>query len=274
MKDNGMEVINTRVAHAGWDDHRYFGYSVFNELAGHETYTGLIGLTVHGRRISSEQVRILDDIAGAFAVAEPRIYALKIVRLISSFGRILPACASGILYMEDAIIGPWTSKYAAENLVELDNLIGSNLDDNEYVTKRTIEFLEKKKRLKGYGVPFRSSDERIRAIRKCIERRERHTRRVWRLFEAVSDVLRKERGLEPNVSTALAAVYLDLGFTSDEIPVIATALSHNLLLANAIEEAKQKSPALQRLPEDSILYVGKARRKSPRAVAAGQDKGS
>ena len=46
-----LPVIPTRSAHWGWDEHQYFGHAVFGELAGNESLTGMVALSVLGRRL-------------------------------------------------------------------------------------------------------------------------------------------------------------------------------------------------------------------------------
>ena len=260
------EPIPTRVAHAGWDDHRHFGYSVFNELAGHLSFTELVVLAVSGRLISPGESRMLDDLAAVMAIAEPRIFPLKLVRLISSYGRILPAYAAGTLYLEDAIIGAWTSGIGAKHLIELQSDLGDEIVNFQRVKERTLLLLRRERRLIGFGVPFRPRDERVVALRACVKQRGRERKTFWRLLEAVSEVLRCEKGLEPNIGIGAAAVCLDLGFNPEEIAPLATALIQNLILANAVEEARQKNAILRRLPDNCIEYVGKPPRISPLAI--------
>jgi len=37
-------TLQTASAHWGWDEHRYFGHGVFQDLAGRESLTGLTAL--------------------------------------------------------------------------------------------------------------------------------------------------------------------------------------------------------------------------------------
>jgi hypothetical protein len=260
-----IETIKTRVAWAGWDDHKFCGHWAFDELMGHESYTGLLALAVTGRRIPRDHCAVLDDLAGAMTMAEPRIMVLKALRLVASFGGTLSACCAATMCLEGSVIGPWTTTRAARNLLALRSSLEGRLSDPEAVTRETLALLAAQKRLVGFGVPFRPYDERLRALAGCIEKRGRDRLPFWTLQTQVSDVLRRERGLEPNIGIGTAAVCLDLGLAPEEIAPLVVALNQHLFYANAVEGARQAPAALRRLPDDRIDYMGKAPRRSARA---------
>jgi len=260
-----IEAIKTRVAWAGWDDHKFCGHWAFAELAGKESYTGLLALAITGRRLPRDHCTMLDDLAGAMTVAEPRIWGPKAARLAAAFGGTLSACCAANLCLEGSVVGPWTTKHAARNLLALRSSLEGRLSDPEAVTRETLALLTAQKRLVGYGVPFRPYDERLRALARCVEMRGRDRLPFWTLQVAMSDVLRREKGLEPNIGIGTAAVCLDLGLSPDEIAPLAVALNQHLIYANAVEGARQAPAVLRHLPDDSIDYVGRSPRKSARA---------
>jgi hypothetical protein len=266
MKNEGeIEAIKTRVAWAGWDDHKFCGHWAFAELMGHESYTGLLALAITGRRLPHDQCVMLDDLAGAMTVAEPRIWGPKAARLAAAFGGTLAACCAATLCLEGSAVGPWTTTRAARNLLALRSALEGRRSDPEAVRRETLALLAAQKRLVGFGVPFRPYDERLRALARCVEKRERDRLPFWTLQVAMSDALRREKGLEPNIGIGTAAVCLDLGLAPDEIAPLAVALNQHLIYASAVEGARQAPAALRHLPDDRIDYVGRPPRKSPRA---------
>jgi hypothetical protein len=262
-----IEAIRTRVAWTGWDDHRFFGHWVFGELMGNESYTGLLALAVTGRRMPREDCAMLDDLAGAVTIAEPRIWALKTARFVAAFGGTLSACCVANLCLEQSAIGPWTARSVAQSLVALRAALGNGPPDREDVRREVLALLAAKKRLVGFGVPFRPYDERLRALALCVGKRQRDRLPFWTLQGMVCDVLRRERGLEPNIGIGLAAVCLDLGLSPDEIAPLVVALMQHLIYANAVEGARQAPALLRRLPDGCIDYVGTPPRESARAIA-------
>jgi hypothetical protein len=84
-KDGTLGALPTRVAHAEWGVNRYFGFPV-PDLLGDETLTGLVALAVGARRLPAAEREVLDDIAVAMTLADPRIWPLKMTRLVASYG--------------------------------------------------------------------------------------------------------------------------------------------------------------------------------------------
>ena len=109
-------MIRTRVAHAEWGDNRFYGHSVARDLAGKETWLGLVILGILGRRLSEAERAVVDDLGVALTVADPRIWPLKVSRLVSSYGSTLTALAAGALSLEEARIGHWTTGDSARFL--------------------------------------------------------------------------------------------------------------------------------------------------------------
>lgn len=77
----------------------------------------------------------------------------------------------------------------------------------------------------------------------------------------------RERGLQPNIAAAAAAIFCDLGWSPDEIGSASSCLGVHMLIAHAHEGAQQRAAVAQRLPAAVVRYAGPAPRRSPRAVA-------
>ena len=263
MSAQRQAPLRTRVGHAEWGENRYCGHAVGAELAGSETIAGLIAMAVTGRRLPPEERAVLDDIAVAMTVADARIWPLKMVRLVASYGSSLPAMAAANVCLEEAFVGHWTSGEAATLLSTL----------RAEAPEATVEAmrgpigrrLAAGVRLIGFGVPFRPDDERVRMMRECLTRRGREKLPHWRALEAAGGAARALRGLEPNIGLAVAAACLDLGFTPRQIANVSVALGQTDYLANAVEGAEQRPAVLRRLPDACVQYVGRADRASPRS---------
>ena len=261
-----LELV-TRVAHAGWDEHGWCGYQLYAELAGEEGFTGMLALAVSGRRLPPEGRAVLDDIATVVTVADPRIWPLKITRVVAAYGSIYPAYAAGNLALERAMIGFSSCEQAAENLVNLREAV-QDPEDAAALEAVVRERYDSKRPPVGFGVPFRPRDERVVALRGCLERRGRTGLPHWRFFELAATVVRGAKRLEPNIGLGLAAACLDLGFRPHEIGVLAMGLVQNAFIGNALEGARQAPAILRKLPDERVRYVGERPRESPRARAA------
>ncbi len=258
--------LPTRVGHAGFTEPRFFGHAVYAELAGQESLMGLAALAATGHRLPADDCRVLDDIAAVMTVADPRIWPLKATRLGSSYGNPMAGVAVGCLCMASPYVGPAQVPPAAARLfVALAAAVRGRPDPRAALARA----LEQHAHLPGFGVPGRAKDERLPALRACLERRAgRHRREHWRLFEQTAELVRTSRGLEPNISAGIGAAGLDLGLAPEELGLICTLIGLGLVLPNAFEGARQRPPALQALPLRFVHYAGRSPRTSPRARRA------
>jgi hypothetical protein len=262
-------TLPTNCAHWGWDDHRYFGHSVFDELTGHESMAGIAALSILGRRLSKECCEVLDDIVCTSTLADPRIWPLKMTRLVAAYGSIMPAVAAGLLVEEGARIGPWTIGASASVLAELYSQIAASELDRVNVMQVVEKYLRGRGMVSGFGTPFRSADERLKAFRERMRHKGRDQLPYWQAMEHIVDVARSLRKFEPNVSIAMAAAMLDMGMSPEEIAPLVTSLCHHMFFANAFEGAKQAPALLREIPFERISYVGHAPRTSARAANGG-----
>jgi hypothetical protein len=258
-----VDPILTRLAHAEYGDNWFRGYSVNDDLAGAETWLGIVALGIAGRRLTEPERGLLDDLGVALTVADPRIWPLKLTRLVSSYGSTLTGLAAGALSLDEALIGHWTTGAAARFLREVRN-VTTGADDLLGIEEACRTRLAAPERLIGFGVPFRPVDERVVLLTKAIAARGRDQLEYWKLFGAVADAVLKLKGLRPNMTMAAAAACLDLGFDDRQTATIVSLLGMSDFLANAAESAAQKPLALQRLDLASIRYVGHPPRDSGR----------
>jgi hypothetical protein len=261
-------ILSTRCAHWGWDEHQYFGHAVFEELVGHESFMGLTALSVLGRRLSPECCDVLQDLAVAMSMADPRIWPLKLTRLIAAYGAAVPAAAAGLLIQQGARIGPWVCPHAAHALVSFHAAIAGRADDDELVQSVVGDYLRTHAFVWGFGTPFRARDERLVAFRDCVRRRGRDQLPHWQTMDAVATATHRLRKVEPNIALAVAAACLDMGLTEAEIGPVAITLAQHMFFANAVEGAQQAPALLRHLPDTHIAYTGRSARPSPRATSS------
>ncbi len=259
--NDAANVVETHCAHWGHNDHRYFGNAVFGELTGKETFTGLVALSILGRRLPREHCEVLDDIACISTLADPRIWPLKITRLIAAYGAAMPAIAAGIANLQGAIVSPWQASEAAGTLEAL----MANVRELQVVKPAIERLFESERAVSGYGLPCRSVDERLVALRECIQRRGRHSLPYWSLLTACAGAVGPSRRHTPNIGLGIAAAMLDMGISRAEIGPLTCALFQHMLFANAVEGAMQAPRVLRQLPDKDVAYCGAEPRVSPRA---------
>jgi hypothetical protein len=257
----------TRCAHWGWYDHQYFGHAVFEELAGRTSVTGLFALSILGRRLPDDCLDMLDDIACVCTLADPRIWPLKMSRIVAAYGGTMPAVAAGCLILQSACIGPWKTEDAAAVLSELHGQIGDQLENETAVDQALDTLFLRTPVISGFGAPFHHHDERLVALRRRVHERGRDRLPHWVSMEAVANRVRATRRLNPNLGFGLAAALLDIGIAVAEVGPLCTILCQHMFFANAVEGAKQSPSVLQRIPTSQISYEGRAARLSPKAAA-------
>jgi hypothetical protein len=255
--------MKTNVGSAGFEDHRFRGFALYAELLGRESFSSLLALAIDGRRRTPEEAAMLDDMAAVIAVADPRIWPCKLVRVASAHGSSLAGVAASTYILQDAWIGPYTCKTSAQILEEIARRCGHD-PTREALVEELASQVAKRSRLLGFGVPVRPHDERVVALASRIAARGRAQLPYWRMTEKLIEVMRSERGLEPNIGIAFAAASLDLGFAGEHVGLLCTALWQLVPVANAAEGAEQAPAILQQLPLETIEYVGPAPRKSSR----------
>jgi len=255
-------TIKTHSAHWGWDDHRYFGFSVFEQLTGHESMVGMTALSALGRRLSKECCDVLDDIVCTSTLADPRIWPLKLTRLVASYGGTTSALAAGLMIQEGARVGPWVAVSAAQALIALQSAIGASNSSAEVLTA-VKAYLTQHRFISGFGTPFRKYDERLVAFRKCMRRRQRDRLPYWTTMELVTEAVRILRGVKPNIGLGIAAAMLDMEVAPDQIGALGTALAGHMFLAHAADGARHAEALLRELPSSCVSYVGAAPRRSP-----------
>lgn len=264
MSNANLE-LPTKCAHWGRDDHRYFGYSVFEELAGHESMTGLTALSVLGRRLPKEYCDVLDDIVCISTLADPRIWPLKITRLVASYGSVMPAVAAGEAMLQGAIVSPWMATDAASTLQELYAEVSGRCNEIPLVRQALEVCFQRHAVVSGFGMPCRNADERLVALGTCVRRRERDRLPYFSLLMAIHEVVRPMRRYAPNIGLGIAATMLDMGISAAEIGPLTSALFQHMFIANAIEGAQPLQAQLRQLPATHISYSGTPPRTTPRA---------
>jgi hypothetical protein len=263
------DPIRTRVAHAEHGDNQYCGYSVLRDLAGKISTSSAIALAAGMRSITEEDARVLDDVLVCSLAADPRIWPLKVSRLLASYGGTAIAYGGAHLSLEGAKVSPWPTGECGELLVELARQLG-DAPTAEAVERVVDARLEEKRIFPGFGVVFRDADERMVALEACLEQRHRTSRKYWRIMRLVEQALLRHKKLHANAGAGVAAACLDVGMTPRQAAIFATACASVCFLANAVEGAEQKPSQLRRLPDEALRYDGPGPRPSPRASQRGR----
>lgn len=249
--------LPTNVGAARWGDNRFRGYSVNDDLEGRTTTWDALSLSVDHRCLTRDEVAILDDFVTCNLVADPRIWPLKVTRLVSSYGNASIGILAGIYSTEGGRVGWSAFADAAAFLQRL-------LREGDW-SSRVTAALERGEIVPGFGVVSRGEDERAVGLKRCVERRGRSDFPAWTCARLVDEQLRP-RGKPMNIAAGGAAILLDVGFNPEQIRSLGPAVLYPNYLANAVEGAAQAPEILRRLPDSAIDDRTPAPRKSPRAL--------
>ncbi|MFO8073661.1 MAG: hypothetical protein R6V85_17510 [Polyangia bacterium] len=269
MTRRGPEPIPTRVGLSGERGNRFCGKSVERDLVGCSTPLDLVALCSLGRPIDEAEHRSLSDLSVVLTAADPRIWPLKLTRLLACYGRSFCGIAGGVLGLVGNSLGPQSTQDAAEMLWKVSRAREVISDDEGELRRLVEEEIGKRGYVPGFGIPYRSVDVRLSALDREMAELERDRLPFYRLkglFQQVASTSFPK--LIPNVSLGGAALCLDIGFRPDQIaPLVLWLVSHTYF-CNAAEEASSKTPVGRSLLETSIDYVGRSPRRSSREVEA------
>lgn len=253
------DALPTRVGLAEHGENRFRGLAVGAEMAGRTSSWSTLALAVGHATLRQEVAELLDDMLACSLAADPRIWPLKVTRLISSFGRVAPAMAAGILSTGGGFMG-WGTYAPAARFLER---YAAEQDGSTVLA----ETLEKYRHVPGFGVAFRAKDERAVAFRSCVASRGFDRGRYWRTLGRAEEELRS-RNVQVNIAGVSAAILLDLEFSPEQIDALGPILLLPNYLANAVEGAAQAPAILRTLPADCIDDRTPVPRLSPRAQKA------
>ncbi len=259
-------AVVTHVGHADWNENQFRGYAVNAELVGHDGWASAFSLAIGGPRLHGDDAGVIEDVVVCALAADPRIWPVKVARLVAAYGSPLVALAAGHAALDGALMGPVPTGAAGAMLIDFRERLGDAVTDREAVANLLDELLARG-RVAGFGVAFRGTDERVVAMNECLRRRRRDVGTHWRLIMLLDDVMQEKKDLHVNFSMATAAILLDLGYSPPQITLLMSTFLDVCFYANVSEGAEQQSESLRELPASCIEYVGRAPRLSPRAEA-------
>lgn len=265
--DSAVPPLPTQLAHASRGDNLLRGFSVCHELAGRIDTWSLISLSVGHRRLTPNETSAIDQAAVCASSAEPRIWPLKIVRLASSYGSVVPAIVAGILASDRGFVGWYQIAQSTAFLGRAAAKFGTRPPERSELEAWVDQERDDGQRFAGFGVAFRDRDERADALAVQLAKLGRDNLQHWVLARELDRVL-SSRGLPINMGAACAAVLLDIGFAPAQAEAMALYLIFSNYLGNAVEGATQAPDVLRKLPQGLIEDNSPPPRRSPRALAA------
>lgn len=259
--------VTTRLARAIDDAILFRGVDLTRDLI-EEDYLSVVSLALGNRRLNEEECALIGRLGVLASIGDPRIWPMKMARIIGSYGRPQMAIAASFAMLDDAPIGPHPAQLTAKFFA---SIADQHLDRAKALSQAKsviAKWMADKRSVPGFGVPKRQEDERNKAIHRWYAQNVEVPGRHWELYRDIAAHMSEHYDLGPNFAAPIAAIALDVGFDADVVAVFTSFLVFWGIAANAHEGTRESPEVLRRLPDEFIEYVGPAPRKSPRAQAA------
>ncbi len=216
------------------------GRDLSSDLMGRLSFTEYFHLLLTGREPTEDQRFFLDLLL--VAIAEHGMMPTNVtarMTLAADPGSLQGAVAAGILGAGPVILG--TSEACARLLEEAQERVASGGDPGAVAQELAREIRESGERVPGFGHPVhRPLDPRAERILELADERGvsgAHVLLARGLRDGVAEAW--GRPLTMNVSMPIAAVMLDLGFSSDTVKAVPILARTASLLAHLAEEQQE-----------------------------------
>jgi citrate synthase len=256
MQSGSAGVPFTRISQAYADRVEVRGRDLTEDLMGRLSFTGYFHLLLTGDEPTDDQRFFLDLLL--VAIAEHGMMPTNVaarMTLAADPDSLQGAVAAGILGAGPVILG--TSEECARLLEEAESRARSGGDPPEVAKEMAREIHAAGGRLPGFGHPVhRPLDPRAERILALADAREvsgRHVRLARRFRDAARQTW--HRPLTMNVSMPIAAVMLDLGFSTAAVKAVPILARTAGLLAHLAEEQQRPLGFLMaRSAEQAVEY--------------------
>lgn len=259
-------TVRTHLARAGDGAIWFRGLELTRDLIA-EDFWSLVSLSIGHDRLTAKESAVVNACVNLCGVGDPRIWPLKVARLVGSYGHTFAAIAAANTMLDWVPIGAWGTRMAAELLEDVVSRSGSPAADREVAIEAVDERVARRDFIPGFGVAGRESDERYDQFEPWYDDLVEEKGRHWIAFQAMVERLETSRGLKPNIGGGFAASCLDIGFDAGQVGMLAGYAANWAIFANAWEAPRESPEILRRLPDDCAEYVGPPARLSPRAKA-------
>jgi citrate synthase len=246
----------TRISQAYPDRVAVRGRDLAGDLMGRLTFTEYFHLLLTGREPTEEERFFLDLLL--VAIAEHGLMPTNVaarMTLAADPESLQGAVAAGILGAGPVVLG--TSEECARLLAEAQAQVESGGEPRAVASGLAREIRDRGGKVPGFGHPVHSPvDPRAERILELADGRGvsgTHVALVRAFREAVAEIWGKPLTL--NVAMPMAAVLLDLGFSSDTVKAIPILARTAGLLAHLAEEREnQIGFLLAAAAEDAVEY--------------------
>lgn len=253
-----MKIL-TRVGLIGDGGDRFLGRAVYTEMAAEvRSPSDALALAFGLPSLTDLDREALRFVALCTMSPDPRVWPVKLCRLLSSYGDATAGFFGAQLGAAGVAMGPGVTRDSAMGLA----FVAAHRDqlgiDEAMATWRAAH----RGRFAGFGVPFRPEDERLLALRILMAGHPLAERPFWKLHLEVVEAAARVAPEQPNIVIAMAAILLDVGVAPERCGVAVSTLMPHTFLAHALEAAETDGAALNALPASAVDYRGVAPRST------------
>ncbi len=264
MSDRKRHPVRTEFGRAALETAHVRGFDVYRDLVG-DDFWSLFSVAIGSRRLTPDECAACDALS-SMAIGDPRIWPMKVARLISAYGHAFSGVATAFAILDRAPMGAWPVRGATRFFQEITSA-GPPDSDAERMRSAMDARLGGGGRIEGFGVPARDQDERNSVLETAIAQIWTPPRRHWALYLEARAHARKRWGLEANLASCVAAIASDLGYDPPQASMFTTAFVYWGIAGNALAGTIESPERVREIPVEFVEWVGSPPRKSPRALA-------
>lgn len=255
--------LQTQVARVSPHELHFRGRSV-SELFGSTLWELLLD-SLGAVRPSATQQQVLDALATCALAADPRLWPLKLAQLAACHGSVSAGLSASYLACEHSPMSYWAAERAALFLRRLHDELGSTGVPPETILGRALQ----ERSPPGFGVYKRALDARVQLLREWLPKLHHRPGPMERLLTRVEPLVWEQHATRLHYNGLLAATLSDFGLQPAQVGVVAGFVSAlPCVLPNAFESSQRGPNCLRQVPNDSVVYSGRAPRTSNRSRAA------
>jgi len=236
----------------------YRGKDLHHEL-GEKSWFELLLYGIKAKEFTETEIKLLNYIWVSTSYPDPRIWPNQVMALAGTVRASICLANSAAMALTEANIygqTPFTKGFDLLHRVALMLNKGQLLED---ILDREIKL---NKILYGYGRPISATDERVPHFMQKVADLGFKQGKYYKLAFDIGDYLKRNKGLEMNISALYNALISDLGFTLLEYQAFMSHCFNAGMVPCYLEARANKEDSFFKLPVSAIKYIGNHKQRS------------
>ncbi|PAJ73807.1 hypothetical protein CJF42_13835 [Pseudoalteromonas sp. NBT06-2] len=230
----------------------YRGKDLHHEL-GDKTWFELLIFGIKARKYSLKEVKILNYIWLSTSYPDPRIWPNQVMALAGSVRASICLANSAAMALTEATIYGQTAFTKGFDLFKRVNI---RLKQGKLLDEILKQEIKENNILYGYGRPISATDERVPHFMKKVSDLGFKSGKYYKIAFDIGDYLKRNKGLEMNISALYNAICADLGFTLLEYQAFMIHCFNAGMLPCYLEARDNAEGDFFNLPVSAVKYLG------------------